>query len=168
MPGRPVNVISIIDRMLTEQYNIDISAVTKNDGRRRAGERGRMRYLMFSSGGERRVGALVDGDTVVDLTAALSAVRSIRDIVAGGDALRREIEAAVNDAASTKQPLASCQLLSPLPDPGKVICLGLNYADHAKEGGHDLPDYPALFMRATTSLIGPGEPMIVPDLLGAA
>lgn len=119
-----------------------------------------MRYLMFSADGESRVGALVDGDTVVDLTAALPALRSIRDVIAGGDGLRAQIEAAMNGAAGV--PLASCRLLSPMPDPGKVICLGLNYADHAKEGGNELPGYPALFMRGATSLIGPGEPMIVP------
>ena len=119
-----------------------------------------MRYLMFSADGETRVGALLDGDTVVDLTAALPAVRSIRDVIAGGDGLRAQIEAAMKGAAGV--PLGSCRLLSPMPDPGKVICLGLNYADHAKEGGNELPGYPALFMRGATSLIGPGEPMIVP------
>ncbi len=121
-----------------------------------------MRYLMFSSDGTSRVGALVDGDTVADLTGAIPAIRSMRDVVAGGEALAREIEASVKDGTAARRPLASCRLSSPLPDPGKVVCLGLNYADHAKEGGNELPDYPALFMRVTTSLIGPGEPMIVP------
>jgi acylpyruvate hydrolase len=46
--------------------------------------------------------------------------------------------------------------------PGKVICLGLNYAEHAKEGGFQVPDYPAIFLRASTSLIGAKEPIILP------
>ena len=120
-----------------------------------------MRYLMFNLDGESRVGALVDGDTVVDLTAALPAVRSMRDVITGGEGLRHEIEAAVNGGAAGR-PLAECRLAAPIGDPGKIICLGLNYADHAKEGGNPLPDYPALFMRGATSLIGPGEPMVVP------
>jgi len=50
----------------------------------------------------------------------------------------------------------------PVARPGKVICLGLNYADHAKEGGHEVPDYPALFMRGPTSLAAAGEPIVRP------
>jgi 2-keto-4-pentenoate hydratase/2-oxohepta-3-ene-1,7-dioic acid hydratase in catechol pathway len=50
----------------------------------------------------------------------------------------------------------------PIARPGKVICLGLNYVEHAKEGGHEVPTYPALFMRANTSLMAAGEPMVRP------
>ena len=50
----------------------------------------------------------------------------------------------------------------PLDRPGKIICLGLNYAEHAREGGYDVPDYPALFLRAATSMIAAEAPMILP------
>jgi 2-keto-4-pentenoate hydratase/2-oxohepta-3-ene-1,7-dioic acid hydratase in catechol pathway len=50
----------------------------------------------------------------------------------------------------------------PVARPGKVICLGLNYVDHVKEGGYDIPTYPALFLRTLTSLIPAGAPMIRP------
>ncbi|NBU66981.1 MAG: FAA hydrolase family protein [Betaproteobacteria bacterium] len=49
-----------------------------------------------------------------------------------------------------------------IPDAGKVICMGLNYADHAAEGGHARPDYPSFFLRASTSLLGHGEAMLRP------
>ena len=49
-----------------------------------------------------------------------------------------------------------------IPDAGKVICMGLNYADHAAEGGHAKPDFPSFFLRANTSLIGHGEAMVRP------
>src|SRR5690349_20503542 len=49
-----------------------------------------------------------------------------------------------------------------IPQPGKTICLGLNYAEHAREGGFAVPDYPALFLRVTSSLLGNGEPIIRP------
>ncbi len=52
----------------------------------------------------------------------------------------------------------------PLARPGKVLCLGLNYAGHAKEGGHEVPTYPAFFMRALTSLIAAGQPMVRPRI----
>jgi 2-keto-4-pentenoate hydratase/2-oxohepta-3-ene-1,7-dioic acid hydratase in catechol pathway len=51
----------------------------------------------------------------------------------------------------------------PIEAPGKIICLGLNYVDHIKEGGYDIPTYPALFMRCTTSMIPAGAPMVRPS-----
>jgi len=51
----------------------------------------------------------------------------------------------------------------PLRTAGKIICLGLNYVDHAKEGGYDVPDYPALFMRGMTSMLPAGAPIIRPQ-----
>lgn len=50
----------------------------------------------------------------------------------------------------------------PVAQPGKIICLGLNYVDHIKEGGYDIPEYPALFMRGLNSMIPAGAPMILP------
>jgi len=49
-----------------------------------------------------------------------------------------------------------------IPAPGKLICMGLNYADHAAEGGHAKPDYPSFFLRANSSLLGQGEAIIRP------
>ena len=54
-------------------------------------------------------------------------------------------------------------LLAPVPRPGKVVCIGLNYRAHAEEGGNPLPDYPAVFMRGATSLVGPHAPIILPE-----
>lgn len=51
-----------------------------------------------------------------------------------------------------------------IPKPEKIVCMGLNYADHAKEGGHDRPDYPSFFMRAPSSLVGHEQSMIVPSV----
>lgn len=59
-------------------------------------------------------------------------------------------------------PLASLALLSPVPKPGKVICIGLNYVEHAKEGGNPIPDYPAVFLRCETSMVAPGQPLLRP------
>jgi acylpyruvate hydrolase len=50
----------------------------------------------------------------------------------------------------------------PVPAPGKIVCLGLNYVDHAKEGGNPIPDYPAIFLRATSSLVAHGQPLVRP------
>ncbi|WP_458789754.1 fumarylacetoacetate hydrolase family protein [Yoonia sp. MH D7] len=50
----------------------------------------------------------------------------------------------------------------PVANPGTIICLGLNYTDHIKEGGYDVPDYPALFMRSKTSIMAAGAPLVRP------
>lgn len=52
----------------------------------------------------------------------------------------------------------------PLARPGKIYCLGLNYVAHAQEGGYDVPDYPAIFVRSVSSLIAAGAPMIRPKV----
>lgn len=51
----------------------------------------------------------------------------------------------------------------PVANPGKIICLGLNYIDHIKEGGYAVPEYPALFMRSLNSLMPAGAPMVRPN-----
>jgi acylpyruvate hydrolase len=60
--------------------------------------------------------------------------------------------------------VSAADLLPAYPDPGKIICLGVNYIDHAKEGGNQIGDYPALFLRCTTSLLAHAAPLRVPQV----
>ena len=53
----------------------------------------------------------------------------------------------------------------PIPRPGKIVCVGLNYRDHAEEQGAELPAAPLLFAKFTTALIGPGDPIVIPPLV---
>ena len=53
----------------------------------------------------------------------------------------------------------------PIPRPGKIVCVGLNYRDHAEEQGTALPEAPLLFAKFTTSLIGPGDPIVIPPIV---
>ena len=76
------------------------------------------------------------------------------------------VDLALSAAASKSDgevALADVELLCPVPRPGKIICIGLNYRAHAIEGGNPIPDYPAVFMRGPTSLLAPGGPMIYPE-----
>jgi 2-keto-4-pentenoate hydratase/2-oxohepta-3-ene-1,7-dioic acid hydratase in catechol pathway len=56
----------------------------------------------------------------------------------------------------------------PIERPGKIVCVGLNYRDHAEEQGAELPEEPLLFAKFTTSLIGPGEPIVIPPIVTEA
>ena len=53
----------------------------------------------------------------------------------------------------------------PIQRPGKIVCVGLNYRDHAEEQGVDLPKAPLFFAKYTTSLIGPGDPIVIPSVV---
>jgi 2-keto-4-pentenoate hydratase/2-oxohepta-3-ene-1,7-dioic acid hydratase in catechol pathway len=122
-----------------------------------------MRFVTFESDRGPRVGVVV-GTELIDVSGALpTATMSLRQVIAGGDSLLAEIRRWAGNPKAKRLPLAECRLHAPITDMSKFICLGLNYADHAKEGGHQVPDYPALFLRTSSSLIGHGEPMIVPS-----
>src|SRR5213593_1038540 len=56
----------------------------------------------------------------------------------------------------------------PIERPGKIVCVGLNYSDHAEEQGAELPAAPLLFAKWTTSLIGPGEAIVIPPAVTKA
>ena len=58
--------------------------------------------------------------------------------------------------------LSDAEYLPPLPHPGKIICIGLNYADHSAESGFAVPSYPTVFARFASSLIGHEAPIILP------
>lgn len=56
----------------------------------------------------------------------------------------------------------SVEMAAPFQRPSKIICIGLNYTDHAKETGAALPSEPIIFMKATTSFTGPNDPIVIP------
>ncbi len=122
-----------------------------------------MRLIAFDSGAGPALGVR-DGDTVVDLSVAAPTLPSdLRGFLTDGPAaLAAAAKAAEQAPATARRPLAELRYLPPVWNPSKAICLGLNYVDHAAEGGHPPPDYPTLFMRGPSSLVGHGQPIIRP------
>ena len=121
-----------------------------------------MRLISFNTGGNEAVGVLRD-DQVFPLDALLGrTVGNMREVISAGPGLLEEIGAALNGTDEKSLPLSSVTLLPVVTDPQKIICIGLNYADHAKEGGNPIPEYPALFMRAPNSLMASGDAMVRP------
>jgi 2-keto-4-pentenoate hydratase/2-oxohepta-3-ene-1,7-dioic acid hydratase in catechol pathway len=80
----------------------------------------------------------------------------------GDAALERARDAVAK--GGTLIPLADVRLLAPVPRPGKIIGIGLNYADHAAEGGREKPKYPMIFTKAVSAVIGPGEAIRIPKV----
>ncbi|SKG69905.1 fumarylacetoacetate hydrolase [Mycobacteroides abscessus subsp. bolletii] len=64
--------------------------------------------------------------------------------------------------------LANADYAAVVPNPGKIVCVGLNYATHIKEMGRDLPEYPTLFAKFKEALAGPYDDIIVPDYASSA
>ncbi|MEQ8279132.1 MAG: fumarylacetoacetate hydrolase family protein [Deltaproteobacteria bacterium] len=109
--------------------------------------------------GPRLAARRADG-AYVDLTAVDPGLGTdVGQLIAGGQDWRARAAAALSSAA----PVGAGFGFRPLvPSPPKFICLGLNDVDHAAEAGLPVPDYPAMFARVASSLIGHGEPMLRP------
>ncbi|MBL8384376.1 MAG: fumarylacetoacetate hydrolase family protein [Burkholderiales bacterium] len=124
-----------------------------------------MRLFSFSSNGRAAIG-VVDSATAtefVDLGATgLALATDMAELLAAPGALAVVKAAASKAPPHAVRPLAGIRFLPVVPRPPKILCLGLNYADHAKEGGHARPEYPSFFMRGATSQVGHNEPIIRP------
>lgn len=117
--------------------------------------------LLVGSVGETKAVYAVDGDMAVDLTAAVPEIGDDLSALASSAELMGKAAKASAGSADTK--VADITPALPIAAPPTVICLGLNYTDHIKEGGYDIPDYPALFMRGRNSIMAAGQPMVRPS-----
>jgi acylpyruvate hydrolase len=118
-----------------------------------------MKLVSYRQQGELRLGVL-DGDAVVD-RAAQKVPADLGAALAAGIDIAAAAKAALASSA-VRIPLAGLEYAAPVTRPHKIVCLGLNYYDHAKEGGREKPDYPWFFFRGSSSLIAHGEAGIRP------
>ena len=118
-----------------------------------------MRLIRFGSPGQERPGVLLPDGTRLDVS-AFGADYDERFFGSGGiDALRQWV--AVKGTSCPRVDPA-VRLGPPLVRPSKIVCIGLNFRDHAAESGMDLPKEPVLFFKSTTALCGPNDPLVMP------
>lgn len=118
-----------------------------------------MKLLSFTAAGRDSYGAVV-GDGVVDLGARLGLrLPTLRALIAA-DAYGEA--AALVAQGKVDHRLADIRFRPVIPDPGKIVCIGLNYRDHVAEGGRDVTEKPVIFARFADSQIGHGEAMVRP------
>jgi 2-keto-4-pentenoate hydratase/2-oxohepta-3-ene-1,7-dioic acid hydratase in catechol pathway len=109
--------------------------------------------------------AVMDGQSYVDLHATDSSLpKSVREIISGGTRTLKAAEQATRWPKAIRHDAAGVKLLAPIPDPAKIICLGLNYRDHAIESGAAIPKEPILFSKYATALIGHEEAIVLPPV----
>ncbi len=122
-----------------------------------------MRLASYRIGSSECYGAVVGSDGLVDLAPRLQKYRTLRELIAAGGFA--EAKAAVAGAKPDRS-IESVTLLSPIPDPQKIWCIGVNYKDRNDEykDNSDLPKYPSLFCRAPTSMVGHLQPLERPKV----
>jgi 2-keto-4-pentenoate hydratase/2-oxohepta-3-ene-1,7-dioic acid hydratase in catechol pathway len=115
-----------------------------------------MKLVSFSLGdGKIRPGSLLEADgLVVDLSAAGYA--DTLAVIAAG------ITAPDSGNTFPSFPIAGVRLHAPLANPPRIFAIGLNYRDHATESGMELPTTPVVFFKLVTSIVGPGDPIVLP------
>jgi len=124
-----------------------------------------MRLFSFEAQGQSRIGVLksAGAQEFIDLAVAdPSLPKDMAALIAQAGGLETARQAAAKAPAAALKPLAGVRFLPVVPRPGKIVCLGLNYADHAKEGGNARPEYPSFFLRGATSMTGHLAPIIRP------
>jgi 2-keto-4-pentenoate hydratase/2-oxohepta-3-ene-1,7-dioic acid hydratase in catechol pathway len=107
--------------------------------------------------------AIRQDDVYIDLHATDAAFPpTLRQLLAGGSELLQHAARAGRRADAVRIPAASARLAAPIPDPQKIVCLGLNYRDHAAETNTPIPREPVLFSKYATALIGNGDAIVLP------
>lgn len=115
-----------------------------------------MKLVSFSlADGLVRPGALLeDGNLIVDLS--VTGYGDTLAVIAAG------IAAPESGITYPSYPLSEVRLHAPLNNPPRIFAIGLNYRDHAKESGMDIPTTPVVFFKLPTAIVGPGEPIVLP------
>ena len=114
-----------------------------------------MRLCTIMSGGKAAVGVKMGDGKIVDLSKQMPrGPKSVVEILAGG----KKVQAAVAKACAKPKAGAtvserSAKYLTPIPNPGKILCIGLNYRKHAEETGSPIPQYPVVFTRFNNTLV---------------
>jgi len=118
-----------------------------------------MKLIRFGSPDHEKPGVLLDDGRRIDVSGFGS---DYDEAFFGGDGLER-LAAWVGANATTAPVVEAGERLGPcIARPSKIVCVGLNYSDHAKESGMPIPAEPILFFKSTSSIVGPNDDVIIP------
>lgn len=119
-----------------------------------------MRLVTFSQNGSSAPG-VVQGSGLLPL-APIGYSDALAFIAAGEPARRAVQQKLVSISAKDLLPFSVVRLLGPIPHPPKILCIGLNYRDHALESKMEIPAVPTVFAKFSTAVIGPDAPIVLP------
>lgn len=122
-----------------------------------------MRLVTFEVDGKARPGVLNESDGIFDLSR--EGFSSMLEVIEAASSDPAKINRFVSDpAVDSAYTLGAVKLLAPIPRPRKLLCVGLNYRDHALETGSEIPKVPTIFNKFATAVIGPGDNIILPKV----
>lgn len=118
-----------------------------------------MKLIRFGPAGAERPGLQLPDGRRIDASAF---GEDYGEHFLGGDGLERLARWMASEGARAPVVAADVRLGPPITRPSKIVCVGLNYRDHAKESGMAVPAEPVLFFKSTTALVGPNDDVIIP------
>ena len=118
-----------------------------------------MKLIRFGKAGSESPGIITEDGTRLDVSAFMADYDEVFFANDGLSQLSRWLK--LNAAFAPRVP-QSVRLGSPIPRPSKIVCIGLNFRDHARESKMEIPDEPVIFFKATTSLAGPNDDLVIP------
>ena len=118
-----------------------------------------MKLIRFGNPGSEKPGVLLDNGTRLDIAAF---GEDFNENFFGTDGVDRLKDWLVKNESECAIVSESVRLASPLTRPSKLVCVGLNYAQHAAEAGMTVPSEPVLFFKATSAIVGPNDDLIIP------
>jgi 2-keto-4-pentenoate hydratase/2-oxohepta-3-ene-1,7-dioic acid hydratase in catechol pathway len=128
-----------------------------------------MKFVTFyaeDSDDRYRVGAFLDDKHITDLTHLVSdkdlSATEVLECIDLDGTFMKQIKKLTRDDRYEQIAIASVRLAAPIPRPPKIICIGLNYRNHAIESGMDIPKSPIIFSKFSSCAIGPGVPILLP------
>lgn len=123
-------------------------------------------FSYFDQKGQRAIGALStqNPNRFIPLSASDSSIPNCLLELIEEDPQFSKVKKLIANPQAAQRDLDEITFATLIDRPGKIICMGLNYADHAKEGGHARPDYPSFFMRGPSSLTAHQSPIIRPKV----
>ena len=119
-----------------------------------------MRFVNIERRGYGEPG-VISGDEIIGIKGA--GFQDLLAVIAGGtETLDRVSRWIYHPPGGERFDVGTTRLLAPIPRPPKIICIGLNYRDHAAESNMAIPETPTVFSKYPTSVIGPGQPIVLP------
>lgn len=118
-----------------------------------------MKLIRIGNPGEEKPGLLLENGKRID---ASGFGQDYDEAFFGGDGLARLTEWSKSYADSAPEFPESARFGPPLCRPSKIVCIGLNFSDHAKETGAEIPSQPILFFKATSAFCGPNDDLVIP------
>jgi 2,4-didehydro-3-deoxy-L-rhamnonate hydrolase len=118
-----------------------------------------MKLIRFGESGREKPGLLTDDGTRLDVSAVVRDYDEAFFATDGPSQLRRWVK---QKADTAPRVAAAVRLGAPISRPSKIVCIGLNFRDHARESKMEIPEEPVLFFKASSSLVGPNDDLIMP------